>query len=216
MMAACALVAMSAQAQTASTTKAKPSSKPVPRMLHLDKAYFAGRLVKFHSVPSVSHGHALVVGPWNLGEKITPGNNDFRPNLYFVSPGKLHRADGHPDFDHNEVLSALPEEVSNFDVYWVMVLDPTVGEEFTSEQQIIMATQKTFTPPTGFTFDQIPSAGFLRTFLKVKDLAGLEKFNRPDGDLPRVAVIPARFTVRAIAEEMPADQKSVEQASDSN
>jgi hypothetical protein len=30
----------------------------------------------------------------------------------------------------------------------------------------------------------------------------LEKFKRPDGELPRVAIVPAKFTVRALAEEL--------------
>jgi hypothetical protein len=87
-------------------------------------------------------------------------------------------------------------------VYWVVVLDPAAKRDFTSEQQIILATQETFTPASDFSFDQVPSAGFLRAFLKMKDVAELEKFKRPDGELPRVAIVPARFTVRALAEEM--------------
>ena len=180
---------------------AKQASKPVSKQLHLDRAFFAGRLVQLHSVPA-SGSRALVVGPWNLGDKVTPGNNDMRPNLYFVSPGTQHHADGKPEYDHNEVLSAVPKEPSNFDVYWVVVLDPSVKKDFTSEQQIILATQETFTPPSDFGFDQVPSAGFLKTFLKVKSVPELEKFKRPDGELPRVAIVPARFTVRALAEEL--------------
>jgi len=197
----CAAVAVSVQAQ-APKTKAKPTPKPVPRTLRVDQAYFAGRPVKFQSPPDGKATRALVVGPWNLGDKVSPGNNDMRPNLYFVFPGTQHRADGRPDFDNNAVLSAVPKEASNFDVYWVVVLDPTVEQDFTSEQQIIVATQATFDPPENFPFEQIPSAGFLRTFLKVNDIAGLERFKRPDGDLPRVAIVPAKITVKALAEEI--------------
>ena len=197
----CAAVVVSAQAQTASAKKkAKPEPKPVP-LLHLDNAYFAGRLVKFQSA-TTKPARALVVGPWNLGEKVNPGNNDMRPNLYFVFPGTQHQTGNRPAFDHNEVLSAVPKDESNFDVYWVVVLDPTAVQDFTSEQQIIMATQETFEPGENFPFEQIPSAGFLRTFLKISDAAGLEKFKRPDGDLPRVAIIPAKITVKATAEEI--------------
>src|SRR5512147_1216624 len=115
------LAAVSAQASNPKSTS-KSASKPVPKQLHLDRAFFAGRLVQLHSVPA-SGSHALVVGPWNLGQKVSPGNNDMRPNLYFVSPGTQHRVGGKPDYDHNEVLSAVPNQVSNFDVYWVVVLD---------------------------------------------------------------------------------------------
>src|SRR5262249_34528619 len=137
-----ALAAVSAQASNPKGT-AKQASKPVPKQLHLDRAFFAGRLVQLHSGPARG-SRALVVGPWNLGEKVTPGNNDMRPNLYFVSPGTQHHVDGKPEYDHNEVLSAIPKEASNFDVYWVVVLDPSAKKDFTSEQQIILATQETF------------------------------------------------------------------------
>ena len=197
----CAAVAVSAQAQ-APKTKAKPTPKPVPKALRVNEAFFAGRAVKFQSPPEGKASRALVVGPWNFGDKVSPGNNDMRPNLYFVFPGTQHRAEGRPDFDNNAVLSAVPKDASNFDVYWVVVLDPTVDQDFTSEQQIIVATQATFDPPENFPFEQIPSAGFLRTFLKVSDLAGLERFKRPDGDLPRVAIVPAKLTIKALVDEI--------------
>ena len=198
----CAAVVVSAQAEAASKKKAKAPPKPEPVLLHVNNAYFAGHEVKFTSETAGKPAHVLAVGPWNLGEKVNPGNNDMRPNLYFVFPGTQHKADGRPDFDHNQVLSAVPKEESNFDVYWVVVLDPAAVQDFTSEQQIILATQQTFEPGENFPFEQIPSAGFLRTFLKISDTEGLEKFKRPDGDLPRVAIIPAKVTVKATAEEI--------------
>ena len=206
----CAVAVVSAQAQTVAKKKAKPQPKPAPVLLHVTNAYFAGHEVKFKSEPSGKSRHVLAVGPWNLGEKVNPGNNDLRPNLYFVFPGTEHQADGRPDFDHNQVLSAVPKEESNFDVYWVVVLDPAAVQDFTSEQQIILATQETFEPSEDFPFEQIPSAGFLRTFLKVSDMEGLERFKRPDGELPRVAIIPAKVTVKALAEEIeePEQQKT--------
>ncbi len=197
----CAAAAVSAQAELG-TEKAKPASKMPPKLLRLDNAYFAGRVVRFKSPPEGKPVRALAVGPWNLGERVNPGNNDMRPNLYFVFPGTQHQADGRPDFDHNQVLSAVPKEESNFDVYWVVVLDPSAVQNFTSEQQIILATQETFAPSESFPFEQVPSAGFLRTFLKVNDLSGLAKFKRPDGALPRVAIIPAKATLKAMAEEI--------------
>ena len=127
--------------------------------------------MKFHSVPD-KNGHALVVGPWYLGTKVTSKPSDKRPNLYLVFPGTEHRTTNHPDYNHNEVLSAVPDAPSNFDVWWVVVLDPTVKEDFTSEQQIIMATQETFTLPEDFTFEQIPSAGFLAASSKSRTWKG--------------------------------------------
>jgi hypothetical protein len=185
----------------AQTPKKKAALKPLPKP-HLEQAYYAGRLVKLHSIPGADRKHTLVLGPWNLGEKVNAKRNDTRPNLYFVAPGMQHRVKGHPEYDHNEVLSAVPDERSYFDVYWVVVLDPTLYHDFTSEQQIILATQQTFVPPEDFTFDEIPAAGFLRRFLKITQLDQLEKYRRPDGGLPQVAIITAGFTVNAVAEEI--------------
>ena len=200
-------LAIAVSAHGAAKKKPKVAPKPVPKQMHLDSAYFAGRVVKFTS-EKTKDAHALVVGPWNLGPKISPGPSDKRPNLYFVSPGTLHSAKGYPGFDHNEVLSALPDGPSSFDVFWVLVLDPSVKEDFTSEQQIILATQQTFSPGENFQFEEIPSVGFLQAFLKVHDLEGLAKYKRPDGDLPKVAIVRAGFTVQATAEEMPEEVKS--------
>lgn len=199
----CLIAALPVSAQAPKKKPTTKPSKPIPKQMHLEQAYYAGKLVNLHSVPAKDRRHTLVVGPWNLGEKVTPKRDDKRPNLYFVSPGTQHHVEGHADFDHNEVVSATPKEASYFDVYWVVVLDPTVKEDFTSEQEIILATQETFVPPEEFTFDQIPSAGFLRAFLKVNDLQGLDKYRRPDGELPQVAIISAGFTVNAIVEEIP-------------
>jgi hypothetical protein len=195
------VIALAADAQ-APKKKTKAAPKPLPKP-HFDQAFYAGRLVNFRAVPGKDAKHTRLVGPWNLGEKVNPKRNDKRPNLYFVVPGTQHRIDEHPEYDHNEVLSAVPEEESYFDVYWVVVLDPNVKEDFTGEQQIILATQETFVPSEDFNFDQIPSAGFLKSLLNIRDLEGLEKYRRSDGGLPQVAIITAGFSVNATAEEIP-------------
>ena len=186
----------------AMSAHAAPKRKSAVPQKHVDQAYFDGHLVNFHAA-GVKNSHSLVVGPWDLGPRVSPGPSDRRPNLYFVSPGTQNRTDGRPEYDHNVVLSAIPDGESGFDVFWVIVLDPSVTGDFTSEQQIIMATQETFTPPPDFTFMQLPSAGFLSEYLKIGDLDGLDKFRRPDGALPKVAIVPGKFTVRAVAEDTP-------------
>jgi hypothetical protein len=187
----------------AQTKKAKSSGKPVPNARRVEYAFYAGRLVKFHPVIPGKMAYPALVGPWLLGERSHPKLNDKRPNLYFVSPGTQHRLPGEASFNHNDVLSAVPNEPSYFDVYWVIVLDPSLkDDEFTSEQEILLATQGTFKLPADTRFDEIPSAGFLRHYLKISDLRGLAKFQRPDGELPRVAIVSAGFSVKAVAEEL--------------
>ena len=156
--------------------------------------------MKLRAAPLEPGERYLIVGPWNLGPRVSSKPNDKRPNLYFVSPGTLHQVADHPEYSHTEILSATPDEPKDFDIYWAVVLDPTLQEDFTSEKQLIVATQQTFIPPADFTFDQIPSAGFLREFAKIHTLAELNKYRRPDG-LPRVAIITAHMAVRISVEK---------------
>ena len=205
---------MSATAVAGSKAKAKPAAKPLPR-LHLDEAYFNGNLVTLHS-PAVEKGErVLVVGPWNLGPKVSGKPDDKRPNLYFAAPGTQHQVEGHPEYDHNEILSLAPDEPKDFDVYFAVVLDPALQEDFTNERQLIMAAQERFTPSEDFTFDQIPAAPFLKAMSKISTLDDLEKFRRKDGSLPRMAIITAHFAVRFSVEnpeEKPAEQKQTAEA----
>ncbi len=205
---------MSATAMAGSKPKAKPSARPLPK-LHLDQAYFNGHLVTLHS-PAIEKGErVLIVGPWNLGPKVSPKPDDKRPNLYFVAPGTQHEVEEHPEYDHNEILSLAPDEPRDFDVYFAVVLDPALQEDFTTEQQLILAAQQRFTPGEDFTFEQIPAAPFLKAVSKIGSLDDLQKFRRKDGSLPRMAIITAHFAVRFSAEnpeEKPADQNQTAEA----
>jgi hypothetical protein len=194
----CVTVALGAQA--ANKSKPKSAAKP-PLKLHLDQAYFDGHLVKLHSVPVQPGEKVRVVGPWYLGPKITPPPNDKRPNLYFVNPGSLHHVEGNPEYDHTEVLSAVPDSVSDFDVWWVVVFDPSLTQDFQSEKDLIVATQQTFDPGPDFSFDKIPGVGFLKKIFKINDVEGLKRFRRPNGSLPRLEIIRAGFSIRALAEK---------------
>lgn len=165
--------------------------------------------MKVHSGPFESGERTLVVGPWNMGPRVSPKPNDKRPNLYFVIPGTLHHIDGEPRYDHTEILSAAPDDPKEFDVYWAVVLDPALKDDFNAERQLLMAAQDSFSPGDGFTFDQIPSAKFLESMLKISSLDKLEKYRRPDGSFPRMAIITAGFAVRLSVEKP--EEKTAEQ-----
>jgi hypothetical protein len=183
------------------TAIAASKAKPAPRKIHLEDAYFNGDLVKLHTGPFEKGERVLVVGPWNMGPRVSPKPSDKRPNLYFVIPGKLHQVPGLPEYSHTEILSYAPDDPKEFDVYWAVVLDPDLKQDFTSESQLIMSTQQTFVPSDDFTFDQIPSAGFLKKILKISNFDGLEKVKRTDGSYPRLAIITAGFAVRFSTEK---------------
>lgn len=194
----CASVAVSASA--GSKPKAEPAAHQVPK-IHLEEAYFNGDVVKLASGPYSAGERTLLVGPWNMGPRVSPKPNDKRPNLYFVIPGSEHRFEGRPSYDNTMILSAVPDDPKEFDVYWAVVLDPTLDEDFTGEKQLLAAHHATFAPGDDFTFDQIPAAAFLKAQTKISSLDALKKYRLPDGSLPRVAIITAGFAVRLTVEK---------------
>jgi len=194
----CAVLCVSA---AVASSAANPPKADPPRHIHLDEAYYAGDVVKIHTGPRERGEHSLLIGPWNFGPRVSTRPKDKRPNLYIVVPGTLHQVASYPDYDHTEILSATPDDPSDFDVYWALVLDPSVDDNFTAEKQLLVATQATFTPGEDFTFDQIPCAGFLRDYLKIRTPEDLKKYRRPDGSLPRVAIVTAGFALRLSIEK---------------
>jgi len=195
----CVSVAVSATAGT--KPKAKATPKPVARKIHLHDAYYAGDLVKLQSTPPQASESYVTVGPWSIGPRVASQPSDKRPNLYFVVPGSLHQVAEYPSYSHTLILSAAPDDPKEFDIYWAVVLDPSLKEDFISERQLLLATQQTFNPSDDFSFDQIPSAGFLREYLKMNSLDDLAKYKRPHGAMPRLAIITAHKTVRISVEK---------------
>ncbi len=171
--------------------------------LQIDSAYHAGERVPFTVLEPGNRNAQLRVGPWLLGVRADdPKPRDRRRNLYVVFPGTLHRSPGWPDFDHNCVLSDLPAsaEPVEWDVYWAVVLDPTLQEDFRSEQALVLADQSSFIPPDLLEFSDIPAAGFLRAQMKVRSLGDLARYRRKDGTLPRLLITPAGYAVRGSTE----------------
>ncbi len=169
-------------------------------------AFFDGRMVSFQLAPAPPGKRGLQVGPWYFGERLSnPKPRDRRLNLYLVAPGTQHHAPGYDDYDHDDIINDLPADHDpvEWDVYWAVVLDPAVEEEFRSERQLIEATQKEFRPGDLFEFEDIPGAGFLERVLKIDSVDKLSKYRRPSGNLPQVLIVPAGFAVRASVTEMP-------------
>jgi len=144
-------------------------------------------------------GRRLYVGEMVLGQLLPAQRpNDHRLNLYIVMPGSQYdSADGAKKF--NLVLSAMPRTQApiDWDVYWALVLDPTLKTDLTSERALILATQAGFHLPDFAAFEDLPAAMALRDYLHLKSLDDLGKLRRPDGTLPRIIIVPAGFGVRA-------------------
>jgi hypothetical protein len=84
-----------------------------------------------------------------------------------------------------------------WDVYWALVLDPALKLDFTGERELLLAAQEEFLPDQIATLEDLPAVGFLRTYLHIDSLAGLDSYRREDGTLPRVIMVPAGMAVRA-------------------
>jgi hypothetical protein len=171
--------------------------------IQIDSAYYQGESVPFMLLEAASRRQQLRVGPWLLGVSAAdPKPRDRRLNLYVVLPGSQHRNPRWPDYDHNCVLSGLPvtEEPVEWDVFWAVVLDPDLHQDFRSEQELVLAAQSGFFPPDLLEFNDLPAEGFIRVQMKVRSLGDLMRFRRRDGTLPRLLIIPAGFAVRGSVE----------------
>jgi hypothetical protein len=188
---ACAGIALMAlgTASSSAAAPAKPATQPV---------YFEGRKIDFTPAPRHRGEAEFVFGPWIVGPRLVHEKpRDKRPNMYMVVPGSEYTFPGELAYDHNEIVSTIPtsEDSVDFDVYWALVLDPGLTSEFRSERELVLATQEEFTPGPGFTFEEVPSAKVLHEYLGVDSLEDLEQFRRPNGELPRVVIVPAGFSV---------------------
>jgi hypothetical protein len=187
---------------TAGMVAASSPRVPKAERRQIETAYFEDRLVNFTLVPPEQGQRSFLLGVWDFGVRLKKGKpRDQRPNLYLVAPGTQHHVDGWEQYDHNDVLSFLPapKAVREWDVYWAIVLDPTLREDFRGERELLIATQDGFTPGEDVQLSDIPGADFLRAFLKVKSLVDLGRYQRPDGQLPRLLIVPAGFAVRGSA-----------------
>src|SRR5688572_11600273 len=166
------------------------------RRSQIDSAYFEGRLVRFHIAPVEKGQRVFTLGPWQFGARIADSKpRDQRLNLYLIAPGRQHAAEGHAELDHNDVINAVPKDgkVVEWDVFWAIVLDPKLKTDLRNEHDLLALAQRRFIPGDLFEFRDIPGHRFLREFLKVGSLAGLEKHRGRSRSLPRLIIVPAGF-----------------------
>jgi len=187
---------------TASAHASPSASKPKDALFSQTRpTYFNGKVIEM----KYSRGsHDFKIGSWNiLAHVLHEKPRDPHPNLYIVAPGTQYTSDGAGQFDHNEIISTLPlkSEPIEWDVYYAVVLDPSLQENFRSERQLILATQNEFAPGENFTFEDIPGAAFLKRYLHIDSIEGLQPYRRSADKLPRLVIVPAKITVKAAAIE---------------
>ncbi len=169
-------------------------------------AYHEGQTVNVTFQPIARGQRTLNYGPWQLG--ISNHNEhprDRRLNLYVVVPGAQHHSEGWDDYDHNMIVNAVPQsdEPVEWDVYWVLVLDPHLQEDLRSERYVLLLAQDRFMPGDLFEFNDIPARAVLRHYLHITNVQGLAQYRQKDGTLPRLLVLPAGG-VAHMRVEMPA------------
>jgi hypothetical protein len=183
-----------------------------PLSAPINRAYLEGQLVSiaFHQ-PETKRERAFAIGPWRFGAKVTaPAKgapdkpHDKRLNLYIVAPGSQNAMAANDSFDHTVLINAKPQADGaemEFDVYYALVLDPRLRIDVKSERELLLATQEDFVPGDLFEFDDLPSADFLRSVMQIGAVSDLRRFRKRNGALPRVAIVPAGFALRAAVAE---------------
>ena len=181
------------------------SSRPFPQATSsaIEAVYYDGDEVTFAISRSrdINKQRSAKLGPWNYGERTRDQRpRDGRANLYLVSPGQQHRSDRW-EYDHNAVVNTLSrgDTATEWDVYWAIVLDPALRYDFRNEHDLLLAAQSDFAPGDLFEFGDVPGRGFLRNFLHISSFAGLNRFRRKNGRMPRLIIVPAGFTIRGVA-----------------
>ncbi len=162
-------------------------------------AYCDGKTIEMKYVPG---RRDFKIGPWNIFAQMQRERpRDGHPNLYIVAPGTQYVAAGAEEYSHNEILSRVPlkAEPVEWDVYFAIVLDPELHDDFRSEQQLILATQDEFDAPDELKVEDMPGGTFLKEYLHIDSMDGLKEFRRTDGKLPRLIIVPAKLTVKASA-----------------
>jgi hypothetical protein len=170
-----------------------------------------GEPLKLSFAAPVGREKPLAVGPWKLGPSLKRVKNgkperpsDKRFTLYFIVPGTQYQNAAAPALDHNLLVNVVPENDdpinAEFDLFWVIVLDPDVTKDLRSESDLIMLAQERFTPGDLYALDDAPGAGLLREALRADSLLDLQRYRTKDGRLPRILILPANSIQSATIE----------------
>lgn len=139
-------------------------------------------------------------GRWDLGERLKDEKlREKRLNLYVVFPGGQYRSFLHSRYNHTLVINkyTVDGKPREWDIFWCLVLDPTLRNDLRSEHDLLVAAQTRFRPAKDLTFRRIPSHAVLADKLNVTNVRGLREFRHKDGSLPRLLIVPAHLALRA-------------------
>ena len=162
-------------------------------------AYYSDREVQVQ--PSIQSGsRTFSYGPWTVGS-IVPDDkaSDHRFNLYVIVSGSQHQAPPPADEFNNSVLINSAEDsddkTAEWDVFWVVALDPNFNQEVRNERELLLLGQAYFLPSDLYQPEDAPGHNLLRQ-LGMVTMEDLAHFRRADGALPRVVLLSAGTAVR--------------------
>ena len=148
-------------------------------------------------------------GPWTLGSLVRDDNaSDRRFNLYIIVPGAQHQSPPPgEEFNHSVLINsddAPGDRPTEWDVFWVVVLDPSLNREIKDERELLLLGQSYFLPADLYDVEDAPGQDLLRQ-LSMTSLNDLSRFRRSDGALPRVILLSAGAAVRMNVAPPPAE-----------
>jgi hypothetical protein len=155
-------------------------------------------------------GRNFNYGPWTIGSLVHDDKaSDRRFNLYIIAPGTLDQLPAPLDEFNNSILvnsDAPPgDRPTEWDVFWVVVLDPSLIREIKDERELLVLGQTYFLPGDLYDVEDAPGHDLLRQ-LSLTSLNDLARFRRADGALPRVILLSAGAAVRLNVTPPPAAQ----------
>jgi hypothetical protein len=162
-------------------------------------AYFSDNEVQVQ--PILERGvRTFNYGQWTFGS-VVPGDkaSDHRFNLYVIVPGIQHQSPAPADeFNHSVLINAAEDsgdKVSEWDVFWVVVLDPEFNQEIRNERELLLLGQADFSPNDLYQPEDAPGHDLLRQ-LGIVSMNDLARFRHEDGALPKAILLSAGTAVR--------------------
>jgi hypothetical protein len=182
--------------------------KPARSVRPIRNAFYADQ--ELQVAPVVESGaRNFNYGPWTIGSLVPDDKaSDRRFNLYIIVPGAQHQFPPPGDeFNHSVLINsddAPGDRPTEWDVFWVAVLDPSLNGEIKEERELLLLGQSYFLPSDLYEVEDAPGHDLLRQ-LSLTSLGDLAKFRRSDGALPRGVLLSAGAAVRRNVAPPPAE-----------
>jgi hypothetical protein len=165
----------------------------------IKNAFYANQELQVEPVAEPS-ARSFNYGPWVIGSLVPDDKaSDRRFNLYIIVPGAQHQSPAPGDeFNHSVLINSNDppgDRPTEWDVFWVVVLDPSLNREIKEERELLLLGQSYFLPGDLYDVEDAPGRDLLRQ-LSMPSLDDLARFRRSDGALPRVVLLSAGAAVR--------------------